>query len=155
AVKGGDHEAAHGRPAEAAAADQGDDQGDRQARPVPGAQAQPRQVRLCHQDERRPEPEARDRARQPRVPRRRTQVTDPRVARLAELAVSYSLGLKPGQVLRVDAPPVAAPLAVELYRAALAVGAHPYIDLELERLPELLLAEGSDEQLNYVSPIAK
>jgi aminopeptidase len=58
-------------------------------------------------------------------------------------------------VLRVDAPPVAAPLAVELYRAALAVGAHPYIDLELERLPELLLAEGSDEQLEYVSPIAK
>src|SRR5262249_23491479 len=53
------------------------------------------------------------------------------------------------------APPVAAPLAVELYRAALAVGAHPYIDLELERLPELLLAEGSEEQLDYVSPIAR
>jgi len=82
-------------------------------------------------------------------------VTDPRVARLAELAVSYSLRLQPGQVLRVDAPPVAAPLAIELYRAALAVGAHPYVDLELERLPELLLAEGSDEQLDFVSPIAK
>jgi aminopeptidase len=82
-------------------------------------------------------------------------VTDPRVARLAELAVSYSLRLQPGQVLRVDAPPVAAPLAIELYRAALAVGAHPYVDLELERLPELLLAEASDEQLDFVSPIAK
>ena len=82
-------------------------------------------------------------------------MTDPRVARLAELAVSYSLRLQPGQVLRVDAPPVAAPLAIELYRAALAVGAHPYVDLELERLPELLLAEGSDEQLDFVSPIAK
>jgi len=82
-------------------------------------------------------------------------VSDPRVARLAELAVSYSLGLKPGQVLRVDAPPVAAPLAIEIYRAALAAGAHPYVDLELERLPELLLAEASDEQLEFVSPIAK
>jgi len=82
-------------------------------------------------------------------------VSDPRVARLAELAVSYSLALQPGQVLRVDAPPVAAPLAIELYRAALAAGAHPYIDLELERLPELLLAEASDEQLDFVSPIAK
>jgi aminopeptidase len=81
-------------------------------------------------------------------------VSDPRVARLAELAVSYSLSLKPGQVLRVDAPPVAAPLAIEIYRAALAAGAHPYVDLELERLPEVLLAEASDEQLEFVSPIA-
>lgn len=82
-------------------------------------------------------------------------MSDPRVARLAELAVSYSLGLKPGQVLRVDAPPAAAPLAVEIYRAALAAGAHPYVDLELERLPELLLAEATDEQLDFVSPIAR
>jgi aminopeptidase len=82
-------------------------------------------------------------------------VRDPRVARLGELIVDYSLGLRAGKVLRVDAPPVAEPLAVELYRAALAAGAHPYVDVELERLPELLLAEGSDEQLGFVSPIAR
>jgi aminopeptidase len=82
-------------------------------------------------------------------------VKDPRVARLGELIVSYSLGLRPGQVVRVDAPPVATPLAVEIYRAAIAADAHPYVDLHLERLPELLLAEGTDEQLAYVSPIAQ
>ena len=82
-------------------------------------------------------------------------MTDPRVARLAEHALAYSLGQQPGQVLRGAAPPVGAPLAIELYRAALAVGAQPYVDLELERVPELLLAEGSDEQLDFVSPIAK
>jgi aminopeptidase len=81
-------------------------------------------------------------------------VTDPRVARLGELVVNYSLGLQPGKVLRIDSPPVASPLAIEIYRAALAAGAHPYVDLQLERLPELLLAEASDEQLEYVSPIA-
>jgi aminopeptidase len=80
---------------------------------------------------------------------------DPRVARLGELTVNYSLGLEAGKVLRIDAPPVAAPLATEVYRAALAAGAHPYVHVELERLPELLLAEGSDEQLDFVSPIAK
>ena len=80
---------------------------------------------------------------------------DPRVARLGELIVDYSLGLRAGQVLRIDAPPVAAPLAVELYRAALAAGAHPYVNVELERLPELLLAQGSDEQIDFVSPVAK
>jgi len=58
-------------------------------------------------------------------------------------------------VVRIDAPPVAEPLAVEVYRAALAAGAHPYVDLQLERLPELLLAEANDEQLDYLSPIAK
>jgi aminopeptidase len=82
-------------------------------------------------------------------------VRDPRVARLAELVVSYSLGLEPGKVLRIDAPPVAAPLAVEIYRAALAVGAHPYVNVELERLPELMLAGASEEQLDFVSPIAR
>jgi aminopeptidase len=80
---------------------------------------------------------------------------DPRVARLAELIVSYSLGLEPGKVLRIDAAPVAVPLAVEVYRAALAAGAHPYVNLELERLPELMLAEASEEQLAFVSPIAR
>ena len=80
---------------------------------------------------------------------------DPRVARLGELIVSYSLGLEAGKVVRIDAPPVASPLSVELYRAALAAGAHPYVHVELERLPELLLAEGSEEQLEFVSPIAR
>jgi aminopeptidase len=80
---------------------------------------------------------------------------DPRVARLAELIVSYSLGLEPGKVLRIDAAPVAVPLAVEVYRAALAAGAHPYVNLELERLSELMLAEASEEQLAFVSPIAR
>jgi len=80
---------------------------------------------------------------------------DQRAERLGELIVAYSLGLKPGQVLRIDGAPVAAPLAIELYRAALAAGAHPYVGVEPERVPELLLAEGSDEQLDFVSPIAK
>jgi aminopeptidase len=79
---------------------------------------------------------------------------DPRVARLAELIVSYSLGLEPGKVLRIDGPPVGSPLAVELFRAALAAGAHPYANVEPERLPELLVSEGGDEQLDFVSPIA-
>ena len=80
---------------------------------------------------------------------------DPRVARLGELIVGYSLGLEAGKVLRIDAAPVGSPLAVETYRAALAAGAHPYVHVELERLPELLLAEGSEQQVEFVSPIAR
>ena len=79
---------------------------------------------------------------------------DPRVARLGELIVSYSLELEQGQILRVDVPPVAAPLAVELYRAALKAGGHPYANVELEQLPEILVKKGNDDQLEFLSPIA-
>jgi aminopeptidase len=81
-------------------------------------------------------------------------VRDPRVARLGELIVSYSLELEQGQILRVDVPPVAAPLAVELYRAALKAGGHPYANVELEQLPEILVKKGNDDQLEFLSPIA-
>jgi aminopeptidase len=81
-------------------------------------------------------------------------VRDPRVARLGELIVSYSLELTAGQILRVDVPPVAAPLAGELYRAALAAGGHPYVNVELEELEEILVKKGNDEQLEFLSPIA-
>jgi aminopeptidase len=80
-------------------------------------------------------------------------VTDPRVERLAELVVDYSLELREGQILRIDAVDVGAPLALNIYRAALAVGAHPYTNVTLEGIPELLLREGSEEQLDYVSPL--
>jgi aminopeptidase len=79
---------------------------------------------------------------------------DPRVERLGELIVSYSLGLEPGKILRIDVPPVAAPLGVELYRAALAAGGHPYANVELEQLPEILVKKGNDDQLEFLSPIA-
>ncbi len=79
---------------------------------------------------------------------------DSRVARLGELIVSYSLELERGQILRVDVPPVAAPLAVELYRAALRAGGHPFANVELEQLPEILMKKGSDDQLEFLSPIA-
>src|SRR6185503_2863172 len=143
------------REAEAAALRARPDQGRIAARVVSDAPVEARPLRLCDPDERDDEPQARERPRQPALPRRpRKEVRDPRVARLGELVVNYSLGLQPGKVLRIDAPPVSAPLAIEIYRAALAAGAHPYVDLQLERLPELLLAEANDEQLEYVSPIA-
>ena len=78
---------------------------------------------------------------------------DPRVERLGELIVNYSLELREGQVFRIDGFDVAAPLALALYRAALRAGANPYTSLTLDGLAELLVAEGSEEQLDFVSPI--
>ena len=81
-------------------------------------------------------------------------MNDPRVARLAELVVGYSLELQEGKIVRLDGSVTAAPLVVELYRAALARGAHPYAEVKLERLAEHLVDAGTEEQIAYVSPIA-
>jgi aminopeptidase len=81
-------------------------------------------------------------------------MADPRLARLGELIIGYSLGLEAGKVMRVDTPMVGMPLALELYRAALRAGAFPYANVEVEQLPEILVLEGSDEQLDFVPPVA-
>ena len=81
-------------------------------------------------------------------------MSDPRLARLGELIVGYSLGLQAGKVFRIDTPAVGVPLAVELYRAGLRAGALPYANVELEQLAEILVREGSEEQLDFVPPAA-
>lgn len=80
-------------------------------------------------------------------------MNDPRFDRLAELVLDYSLELKPGQVLRIEGSTAAAPLILALHRSAVRRGAHAYANVELEGLRELLVAHGSDEQLDFVSPI--
>ena len=82
------------------------------------------------------------------------RVNDPRVDRLAELVVGYALGLGKGDVLRIDGFDVSAPLALALYRSALRAGAHPYSNIVPTGINELLVAEGSDEQLAFIAPIA-
>jgi aminopeptidase len=80
---------------------------------------------------------------------------DSRVARLAELIVDYSLELEAGNLLRIDGAQPSAPLAVSLFRTALARGVNPYLNLHVEEATELLLAEGTDEQIGYLAPFRK
>ena len=80
-------------------------------------------------------------------------MTDPRVERLGELVVNYSLALRPGQVVRIDGFEVASPLTLALFRAAVDAGAHAYANVTLEGLTEMLVAQGSEEQLTFISPI--
>ena len=80
-------------------------------------------------------------------------MTDPRVERLAELIAGYSLELQPRHLLRIDGAAVSEPLIVALHRAAIRAGAHAYANVELEGLAEILVREGSEEQLTFVSPV--
>jgi len=80
-------------------------------------------------------------------------MSDPRYDRLAELVLDHSLRLQPGEVLRIEAAVVAAPLVLPLHREAIKRGAHAYAALDLDGLKELLVEHGSDDQLEFVSPI--
>jgi len=81
-------------------------------------------------------------------------VRDPRYDSLAELVLDHSLRLQPGQVLRIEGDAAAAaPLVVPLHREAIKRGAHAYTALDLGGLKEILAAHGSDEQLDFVSPM--
>jgi aminopeptidase len=80
-------------------------------------------------------------------------MNDPRYARLAQLVLDHSLELREGQVLRIQGSTAAAPLILALHREAVDRGAHVYAAVDLEALKEILIAEGSDEQLDFVSPI--
>jgi aminopeptidase len=77
-------------------------------------------------------------------------VTDPRVARLAELLVGYSLDVREGQLVRIDGSELAGPLMIEAYRACLRRGALPYTHVRLSGLNEILVEEASPEQLAHV-----
>ena len=82
-------------------------------------------------------------------------MNDPRVERLATLLVDYSLGLSEGEVLRINSSDSAAPLILELQRAAIRRGAHAYPNVALEGLAEILVAEGTKAQREFVSDLAK
>ena len=77
-------------------------------------------------------------------------MSDPRVERLADLVVGYSLDLGEGDVVRVDGLDAGASLLPAIYRSALGVGA-PYTNMGLDGLLELLLDSGSEDQLAYIS----
>jgi len=79
---------------------------------------------------------------------------DPRLEKLADVLVNYSVGVRKDQVVRISGPPVAQPLVVDLYRRVLAAGGHPVIRMSPEELQELSLKHGSDEQLKFLNPIS-
>jgi aminopeptidase len=80
---------------------------------------------------------------------------DPRLQKLAQVVVRYSLDIQPGDKLRIRCPVLAAPLVKEVYREAIRAGAHVHTRLALEDLNEIALREASDEQLTYVSELAQ
>ncbi len=80
---------------------------------------------------------------------------DPRIDKLADVMVNYSLRIKKGDFFKIEVPYQALQLARAVYTKALAVGAYPYVHIYAEDFTELFLKNASDDQLKFVSPVRK
>ena len=75
---------------------------------------------------------------------------DQRISNLARVILSHSLKLKSGESLIIEGETGAMPLIEEIYRLALAGGAHPYVRILVPELTKNFYLLGTNEQLQYV-----
>jgi aminopeptidase len=71
---------------------------------------------------------------------------------MADVLVNYSIGVNKGDLVFVDASPLAAPLVRATYERVVDAGGHPEVRIGIEGVSEALLREGNDAQLDWVSP---
>jgi aminopeptidase len=77
-------------------------------------------------------------------------VNDVRVLRMAQTIATYSVGLKPGERFMILTSVPGLPLAREVYREALALGALPAVRTLHPEIDELLYRYGNDDQVKFV-----
>ncbi len=80
---------------------------------------------------------------------------DPRIEKLADVLVNYSTAVKPGDLVLIGGSLVGAPLVTAIYEQVIKSGGHPIVSMRPDECAEILLRDGSDEQLTFADPIAQ
>lgn len=80
---------------------------------------------------------------------------DPRIKKLAEILVNYSLEIKPGDQFQIRTTPLAQELALAVFEEAVKAGAHVLTTMNLPGSEELFYKLANDDQLEFVSPVRK
>ena len=75
---------------------------------------------------------------------------DPRVEKLAQVLVNYSVRIKPGDKVVVQGGAVAAPLLKAVVAEVIKAGGHPLTLVQVPEIQELLYRYGSNEQLQFI-----
>jgi aminopeptidase len=75
---------------------------------------------------------------------------DPRVEKLADLLVNYSVGVRSGDRVLIEGTSLAEPLLKAVYIKVLQAGGHPLMNAAPAGMEELLFRHGSDDQLRYI-----
>lgn len=78
------------------------------------------------------------------------EMTDYRIEKLAQLLVSYSADVQPGNQVVIEGGVVAAPLLREIYRQVLLAGAFPYMNVELSGIDYIFYQNAIEEQLKFI-----
>ena len=82
-------------------------------------------------------------------------MTDPRVLRLADVLVNYSVKIKPGDWVMINAAILAEPLVNEVYKKVTQAGGNCSVQWSNDATAETFLKEGNKEQLGWLSPVKK
>lgn len=80
---------------------------------------------------------------------------DPRIIKLADLLVNYSVKVQPGDWVLITGHMAAEPLISEVLRAVLQAGGNPQTLMGSDDLGEYKLKYASDEQIKWISPTTK
>ncbi len=82
-------------------------------------------------------------------------MTDPRIEKLADVLVNYSVAVRPGDKVWINGDSLAEPLLKAVYAKVLQAGGHPFLLASLPGTSELLFRYASDKQLQHVpEPLA-
>jgi aminopeptidase len=80
---------------------------------------------------------------------------DPRITKLAQVMVHYSLALKPSQQFLIQTHPLAEELTLAVYEEAIKAGAFVTLLTNTPGAQEIFYKYASDAQLDYVPPLTK
>lgn len=82
-------------------------------------------------------------------------MADVRIERLADLVISYSLGVKKNELVQIAGDVSAEPFIRETIRLALNKGAHVMTRVGFPWQDEMFFKTASDSQLEYINPVLK
>lgn len=77
---------------------------------------------------------------------------DPRINKLAQVLVDYSVNVQPGEWVLIDGHTTAEPVLKEIYRRVLQRGGYPTLWPGFPWEREILFSLASDQQLDFVDP---
>jgi len=82
-------------------------------------------------------------------------MTDPRVEKMAQVLVGYSLAMKECDLVRIQGGAEGSPLLLAIYDQVLARGGHPWVQLGLDGADEVFYTKATDPQLDHVPRFVK
>jgi len=80
---------------------------------------------------------------------------DPRLDKLAEVIVNYSVAVKPGEDVFITSEVIGAPLVTAIYREVIRAGANPFVAMKPDEWDEIVLKHASEAQLLLANPFEK